>query len=113
MNDALPLLDRVERATVALLHGERDRVALDDGSTPSVLRQLHCHGIAASYEALPTDVGSDGLTPTDALLNLAFDLTADLVVMGARGRHGSPFPRAESRTREGLSAMAAPMLMSM
>jgi hypothetical protein len=47
------------------------------------------------------------------ILNLGSDLGADLIVMGARGRSGTPFPRAAGRTRASLTAMTAPVLLSL
>lgn len=111
LNDALPLFGRGCSATIALMRGRRDRVALDDAATPSVLRHLRAHGVRADYEILVVDRNS-GLDPLGAVLNLGAELGADLVVMGAQGTHGTPFPRATRRTRASLSAMTAPVLFA-
>lgn len=113
LKDALPLIDGAAAdIQVALLHRAREGSWADASSGPSVIRLLAAHGIAASREPVLVDERDDGMTSHDVVLNLASDAAADLVVMGARGRPGGPFPRASRRTRASLSAMTAPILLS-
>jgi nucleotide-binding universal stress UspA family protein len=115
LNDAIPLLRGAEKVHVAVLLAARARIGREDPAKPSVVRHLAAHGIAAEQAPLfVDDKGRDGgIAALDGLLNLGSDLAADLVVMGARGRHGVPFPRAGRRTRESLASMTAPVLFSL
>jgi nucleotide-binding universal stress UspA family protein len=112
LNDALPVMIGAEKVQVAELHQSKLKRAKDlDG--PSVVRHLATHGIAAEREPVLVDKSPKGATGTlDVILNLGSDLGADLIVMGARGRSGVPFPRAAGRTRASLAAMTAPVLLS-
>lgn len=112
LNDALPLLSRARSVTVALIRRTGDRAPRNTASTPSILRHLARHGIDAQPEVLFADRRGRGPDAATAVVNLASDLGADLVVMGGRGTHGTPFPRAARRTRASLQVMAAPLLLS-
>jgi nucleotide-binding universal stress UspA family protein len=113
LNDALPLIAAAERVQVAELHGP-EGPRPDDPRGPSVVRHLAAHGIIAEREPVLVEARPREATDAlDAILNVASDLGADLVVMGARGRAGVPFPRAAGQTRESLAAMTAPVLFSM
>jgi nucleotide-binding universal stress UspA family protein len=113
LGDALPLLAGADRVQVAELHGPGGPRP-EDAQAPSVIRHLAAHGVTAEREPVLVEarprVATDAV---DAILNVASDLGADLVVMGARGRSGVPFPRATDQTRESLAAMTAPVLLSM
>lgn len=112
VNDALPLMAGAERVQIAVLQPPRKgRARAPDG--PSVVRHLAAHGIVAEPEPVLLEPKGRGATGAlDAILNLGSDLAADLVVTGARGSHGVPFPRASSRTRASLASMTAPVLFS-
>lgn len=114
LNDALPLLAAAERVQVAELQGPAGRGrAAGAAEGPGVVGHLAAHGIAAEREPIRLERGArDGAAAHHAVLDLASDLGADLVVMGARGRSGVPFPRAAARTRASLAAMTAPVLLS-
>lgn len=112
LSDALPLLAGAELVQVAELHGPGG-ARPDDPEAPSVIRHLAAHGITAEREPVLVERKPKEATEAlDAVLNLASDLGADLVVMGARGRSGVPFPRATDRTRASLASMTAPVLFS-
>lgn len=112
LNDALPLMVGAEEVQVAELHGP-EGARPDDPDGPSVIRHLAAHGITAEREPVLVERKAREATEAlDAVLNLASDLGADLVVMGARGRPGVPFPRATDRTRASLASMTAPVLFS-
>lgn len=112
LNDALPLLAGAELVQVAELHGPGGARA-EDPEGPSVIRHLAAHGITAEREPVLVERKvKEATDAVDAVLNLASDLGADLVVMGARGRPGVPFPRATDRTRASLATMTAPVLFS-
>jgi nucleotide-binding universal stress UspA family protein len=113
VNDALPLLAGATVAKVAVVRRARDRLNREDGAGPSILRHLARHGVEAQYEPMVVDSRPNGPDALGALLNLGADLGADLVVMGGRGKYGTPFPRAKRRTRASLAAMTAPVLLSM
>jgi nucleotide-binding universal stress UspA family protein len=112
LNDALPLIAGAERVQVAELHGP-DGPRPEDTQGPSVVRHLAAHGIAAEREpVLVESKPREATDAVDAILNVAADLGADLVVMGARGSSGVPFPRATGQTRGSLASMTAPVLFS-
>lgn len=110
--DALPLLAGAETVQVAELHGPGGPRA-EDPQGPSVVRHLAAHGIVAEREPVLVEARPKEATAAlDAILNLGSDLGADLVVMGARGRAGVPFPRAAGKTKASLASMTAPVLLS-
>jgi len=112
LKDALPLIQKGAEVRVALVHRAREDFWKETRSGPSVTRLLASHGLTVEREPVLVDQTPQGVTALDAILNLASDVGADLVVMGARGRHGGPFPRASRRTRATLSTMTAPVLLS-
>jgi nucleotide-binding universal stress UspA family protein len=112
LNDALPFLGGAELVQVAELHG-RGGARAEGADAPSVIRHLAAHGIVAEREPVLVETKVKEATGAlDAILNLGSDLGADLVVMGARGRSGVPFPRATGKTRASLASMTAPVLFS-
>ena len=115
LGDALPLLRGAESVHVLDLRARGGCVADDDEPAREVVRHLAAHGVAARAEATYLSVReakASGLEVLDVLLNRSADLGADLVVMGARGRHGVPFPRVARATRRGLDELTAPVLVS-
>ena len=87
----------------------------DDEPAAEVVRHLATHGIVAHAE--PTylavrEARASGVAVLDVLLNRCADFAADLVVMGARGKHGVPFPKAGRTTRRSLDEITAPVLLS-
>lgn len=105
LNDALPLMEGCEKATVMSFapNTEETRRACDN-----VLRHLGCHGIQAESQVMVvTDIGI-----MDMLLNASSDLGTDLLVMGAHGHIGLPFMSRGAGTRYILRHMTVPVLMS-
>ncbi|WP_210411837.1 universal stress protein [Noviherbaspirillum sp. UKPF54] len=105
LNDALPLMEGCEKATVMSFatNAEEGRSACDH-----VIRHLACHDIQAQSQVmLVTDIGI-----MDMLLNATTDLATDLLVMGAQGHIGLPFMSRGAGTRYILRHMTVPVLMS-
>ncbi len=114
LGDALPLMREAQAVRVLDLRA-RHGVPEDDAPAAEVVRHLAAHGLRA--EAEPTylaarEAKASGLAVLDVLLNRTADLGADLVVMGARGRHGVPFPRVGRTTKRSLDEITAPVLLS-
>jgi nucleotide-binding universal stress UspA family protein len=114
LGDALPLMREAQAVRVLDLRA-RHGVPEDDAPAAEVVRHLAAHGIRADAE--PTylaarEAKASGLAVLDVLLNRTADLGADLVVMGARGRHGVPFPRVGRTTKRSLDEITAPVLLS-
>jgi nucleotide-binding universal stress UspA family protein len=114
LGDALPLMRDAQAVHVLDLRA-RNGVPDDDEPAHEVVRHLAAHGITA--EAEPTylaarEAKATGMEVLDVLLNRSADFGADLVVMGARGRHGVPFPRMGRTARRSLDEITAPVLLS-
>lgn len=114
LGDALPLMREAQSVHVLDLRA-RHGVPDDDEPAHEVVRHLAAHGIRA--EAEPTylaarEAKATGMEVLDVILNRSADVGADLVVMGARGRHGVPFPRVGRTTRRSLDEITAPVLIS-
>lgn len=114
LGDALPLMRQAQEVHVLDLRARRG-VPDDDEPAAEVIRHLAAHGIRAAAE--PTylaarEAKAGGLEVLDVLLNRSADFGADLVVMGARGRHGVPFPKVGRTTRRSLDELTAPVLLS-
>ena len=115
LNDALPLMGEVQEVLVAEITGRTKRSSDGEERAVDIGRHLAAHGIASTRERLlvtDEEVRDTGVEVLDMLLNLSSDFGADLVVMGARGRHGVPFPRPTRSTRKSLQSMTAPLLLS-
>ena len=114
LGDALPLMREAQAVHVLDLRARRG-VQEDDAPAEEVVRHLSAHGIVAQAE--PTylavrEARGSGLEVLDVLLNRCADLGADLVVMGARGKHGVPFPKVGRTTKRSLDEITAPVLLS-
>ncbi len=115
LNDALPLMKDPEQVLVVDLKPRSLARSRNESQQADVLRHLKAHGITATRERVLVDEGrarDTGVDVVNLVLNSSADLGADLVVMGARGRHGVPFPRPGRTTRESLASMVAPVLLS-
>ena len=114
LNDAIPLMHEAKEVLVLDVR-TRSASAEDEEPAAEVVRHLGAHGIAALGEATylaAKAARSSGIEALDVLLNRAADFSADLLVMGAGGRHGAPFPRAGRATRKSLEVMTNPVLLS-
>lgn len=115
LGDGIPLLRHAEAVHVLDVRSREEDLGEDDEPAREVVRHLAAHGIRAqaepSYLAV-REARARGLDVLDVLLNRASDLGADLVVMGARGRHGVPFPAVARTARRSLHEITAPVLLS-
>jgi nucleotide-binding universal stress UspA family protein len=115
LNDAIPLMHDAEQVLVVDLKSRNTRSTKNDMQQADVVRHLQAHGIVARRERVVVteeEVRNTGVDVLNTLLNMSSEFGADLVVMGARGRHGVPFPRAGRSTRKSLQSMIAPVLFS-
>jgi len=105
LSAAMPILRRCERVHVARW-GEADE---SEGDAPlEIERYLGLHGIAVTMDrrdAAPDSVG-------DALLSLAADTSADLLVMGCYGHSRARELVLGGATRAILKSMTVPVLMA-
>jgi len=105
VNDALPLIESCQEATVVSLDTQHDAAV---SSCTELARHLARHGIQAKTDVLMVnDIGI-----MDMLLNRITDKDADLLVMGAHGHIGFPFVSRGAGTRHILRHMTVPVLMS-
>ncbi|MDP1611439.1 MAG: universal stress protein [Sulfuritalea sp.] len=105
LNDALPLIESCEIATVLSLAASHEAA---DACCADIEKHLAAHGIKTRLDAmLVQDFGI-----MDMLLNRVTDRGADLLVMGAHGHIGFPFVSRGAGTRYILRHMTVPVLMS-
>lgn len=105
LNDALPLIEGCDVATVLSFAAHRED---GDAACGEVARHLAAHGIKSKADVmLVQDFGI-----MDMLLNRITDRGADLLVMGAHGHIGFPFVSRGGGTRYILRHMTVPVLMS-
>lgn len=105
LNDALPLIEGCDVATVLSFAARRED---GDACCAEVEQHLAAHGIKTRLDVmLVQDFGI-----MDMLLNRITDRGADLLVMGAHGHIGFPFVSRGAGTRYILRHMTVPVLMS-
>jgi len=105
LNDALPLIEDCELATVLSLAASNEAA---DACCAELEKHLAAHGIKTRLDVmLVQDFGV-----MDMLLNRVTDRGADLLVMGAHGHIGFPFVSRGAGTRYILRHMTVPVLMS-
>lgn len=108
--DAMPLLVRAHRVTVACLDPGAAARGVDAVARERLASYLHHHGIAARIDC--DNLGEGDVAVGDWLLSRVADLGGDLIVMGG---YGQPRWREEvlgGATRVLLSAMTVPVLMA-
>lgn len=105
LNDALPLIQHCDEATVLSFSARTEE---GESSCAGVARHLADHGIRSKTEILLVE--DFGIM--DMLLNRVTDRGADLLVMGAHGHIGFPFISRGAGTRYILAHMTVPVLMS-
>lgn len=105
LNDALPLIETCEHATVVSLDTRHEHAT---ACCEELARHLACHGIKVKTDILVVD----DIGIMDMLLNRVTDRDADLLVMGAHGQIGFPFFSRGAGTRYILRHMTVPVLMS-
>lgn len=109
VHDALPLL--APGAKVTVLTVESSRSAADTDALPAVdiAEHLARHGLDVSAART---VVADGLSPANALLDYASDISADLLVVGGYGHSRVREMIMGGVTRDLLRHMTVPVLMS-
>jgi nucleotide-binding universal stress UspA family protein len=107
LHDAMPLIETAN--TVELVSVRAAAPKPEGGSVPplNIRDHLAAHGVASVREVL---AGED-IGVMDLILSRAFDLGADLLVMGAHGGYHLPFLKG-SGTRHILRHMTLPVLMA-
>ena len=115
VREALPLLARAEKVTLAIVDADRHPAALGDRPGEEVLAWLARHGIAA--EVLLAQTSGQGLLkrPGDvgeSLLMLAGEHGCDLMVLGAYGHSRFRETLLGGVTRTVLESMTLPVLMA-
>jgi len=112
--DALPLMRRAHEVHILDVRSRGDGVKDPEGPAHEVIRHLAAHGIRAQAEATYVTarvLRASGMIALDLVLNRSAEVGADLVVIGARGRH-EPFARIAHSAQRTLLESAAPLLIS-
>jgi nucleotide-binding universal stress UspA family protein len=107
LHDCLPLIDGAEQVLVASVRGFSPM----DKTLPQVdiIDHLRVHGLPVSGER----VNTEGLGVMDSLLSRAYDIDADLLVIGGHpGRSLSFSGKAGAGTRHILAHASIPVLFS-
>lgn len=109
VHDALPLL--LPDAKVTVLSVETAKSESQPGILPTanVADHLARHGLAVTAARTVT---TSGLSPADALLDYASDISADLLVVGGYGHSRTREMIMGGVTRDLLQHMTVPVLMS-
>ena len=108
VTDALPLLQRAANVTVLSVDGQPSRYGHGESTGADIALYLARHGVktvASQTVSGTVDVGS-------VILSRAFDLSADLIVMGAYGHSRVRQIVMGGATRTVLQSMTVPVLMS-
>lgn len=108
VTDALPLLKRAAKVTVLSVNGRATPEGHGDSPGSDIALYLARHGVNA--EASQT--GSGSVDIGNVILSRAFDLGADLIVMGAYGHSRVREIVLGGVTRVLLESMTVPVLMS-
>jgi nucleotide-binding universal stress UspA family protein len=103
VNDALPLLKEAEFVGILSFQAEAQGAVPGEMPPASILDHLVLHGVTPSY-----DRAVEGLSVADALLNYAFDSTADRVLVGV---HPQEVFRQSGFTMRELLAVMRPALL--
>jgi nucleotide-binding universal stress UspA family protein len=109
LTDALPLLRRSARVTLALFDPQRQYGVHGDEPGADMALYLARHGVKVEVLSQPKP---DGVDTGNALLSLAADCDADLLVMGAYGHSRWREILLGGTTRRVLESMTLPVLMS-
>jgi nucleotide-binding universal stress UspA family protein len=108
VTDALPLLTRAERVTVMTVDATPTPTGHGESPGADVALYLARHGVKAESAAVP----SGGIDVGNLILSRAYDLGADLIVMGAYGHTRMREFVFGGATRTLLQSMTVPVLMS-
>ena len=109
VNDALPILERAASVRIVSVNPE-DGPSWGHGAIPGADISLHLarHGVRVEAET----INADDVRVDDALLSRAFDVGADLIVMGAYGHSRLGEFVLGGATRHILRQITIPVLMS-
>ena len=110
VHDALPLLAPAAKVTVLTVE-TRQSTSPDARTLPTVESANHLARHGLDVTAARTVV-TDGLSPADALLDYASDISADLLVVGGYGHSRTREMILGGVTRDLLRHMTLPVLMS-
>ena len=108
LGDALPLLRRAERVSLAVVDPERLGGRVGEQPGADMAAHLARHGVKVEVQAVP----SGGLATADVLLDLAADTGADLLVMGGYGHSRLRELAFGGTTRDVLGRMTVPVLLA-
>lgn len=108
VTDALPLLQRAALVTVMTVNGRSSRDGHGEEPGTDIALFLARHGVKAQV----IRVSSAGVNVGSVILSRAFDLEADMVVMGAYGHARLRELVLGGATRTLLQSMTVPVLMS-
>jgi nucleotide-binding universal stress UspA family protein len=109
VHDALPLLALSAKVTVLTVETSRSAPGTRALPAADIGAHLARHGLDVSAART---VVTDGLSPADALLDYAADISADLLVVGGYGHSRTREIIMGGVTRELLQHMTLPVLMS-
>jgi nucleotide-binding universal stress UspA family protein len=109
VHDALPLLTPPAKVTVLIVESARPAPDVKALPTAGLAEHLARHGLDVTAART---VVSDGLSPADALLDYASDISADLLVVGGYGHSRTREMIMGGVTRDLLRHMTLPVLMS-
>jgi nucleotide-binding universal stress UspA family protein len=109
LNDALPLLERSEQTTVIAINPGDFLAQHGALPLPSLIDHLRRHGISAKVVEL-ADVAADAVA--DRLQETALAAGADMIVAGAHGHTWLREMMLGSVTRDLLSRLRLPVMMS-
>ena len=108
VTDALPLLKGAQKVTILSIDGRQSSAGHGESPGADVALYLARHGVNAVVAQTPSgsvDAGS-------VILSRAFDIGADLIVMGAYGHSRAREIVMGGATRTVLQSMTVPVLMS-
>jgi nucleotide-binding universal stress UspA family protein len=108
--DALPILVRARKVTVACLDPSASARGADTLARDRLLAYLHRHGVPARLES--DDLGQGDIAVGDWLLSRVADLGSDLIVMGGYGHSRWREQVLGGATGALLSTMTVPVLMA-
>jgi nucleotide-binding universal stress UspA family protein len=106
--DALPVLQRAENVQLVWVdpYLDPERAGVIPGA--DMAECLDRHGVRITAEAMPTN----GINPAEALLTRARDLGAGMLVMGAYGHSRLREFVLGGATKEALTHLSVPLLLS-
>lgn len=109
VNDAIPFMREAELVGVLAFQRPPQGYAGRPMPPVDIAAHLAAHGIAARFDRIVQD--EDGIGAAEALMNHAFELSADLTVLGSPG-NVFPMPRAGDAVRAFFRSMGTPVLFS-